>query len=84
MQSGGGITHDLLVAWLGVMALTTSPWKGEFALFPFPCWAWPQGFMGTKKMGSIWAERESPALAVTAKGQGQLCSFRAFEPLCAP
>lgn len=21
----------------GVMALTTSPWKAEFALFPFPC-----------------------------------------------
>lgn len=52
------ITHDLLVA------LTTSPWKGESALFPFPCWAWPQGFMG-----SVKAERE-PSPGCHCKGAG--------------
>lgn len=39
--------------------------------------------MGTKRMGSVGAERESPALAVTAE-QGQLCSLRTLELCSAP
>lgn len=46
---------------------------------PLPLLGLATAVYGHQKDG----QRESPALAVTAKGQGQLCSFRAFEPFCA-